>query len=126
PEEIPDPQHVKTFERSKLNWIERYDEPYAGLLKWHTDLIKLRREIPALMDGRLEGVEVNFDEAASWLLIKRGNLMVVCNLNQSTQFILVRGTSRNSLLLASDPNIELFPTGVRVPGDSVAIISQYD
>src|SRR5262249_40561838 len=50
PEEIPDPQAAETFECSKLNWRERYEEPHAGLLAWHRRLIKLRREIPALSD----------------------------------------------------------------------------
>ena len=123
PEEIPDPQRRETYERSKLNWVERYDEPYANLLKWHVDLIKLRREIPGLSDGRLEDVEVNFDEAARWLSMKRNNLLVIFNLNRSAQLVPFAPGSRHSLLLASDPNIELFAAAARLPSDSVAIIS---
>ena len=55
-EDVPDPQAPETFERSKLNWNERAKEPHRGLLDWHRRLIRLRREVPALADGRPERV----------------------------------------------------------------------
>jgi maltooligosyltrehalose trehalohydrolase len=85
PEEIPDPQAVETFERSKLKWSEHEAEPHAGLLAWHRRLIELRQKMPSLSDGRLDKVGVSFDENGKWLVVKRGPVVVACNLNQVTQ-----------------------------------------
>jgi maltooligosyltrehalose trehalohydrolase len=123
PEEIPDPQAVQTFERSKLNWSEHEEEPHAGLLAWHRRLIKLRREIPALADGRLDRVRVNFDENARWLVVKRGALVVACNLNQITQRVPADIDVRSRLLLRSDNKAQLIQDTVELPPDSVAVLS---
>jgi len=46
--EIPDPQAEATFRRSILNWEERQRPPHAGMLRLYRDLLRLRREHPAL------------------------------------------------------------------------------
>lgn len=55
--DVPDPQDVATFERSRLN-RELLDEPaHATLWRYHQQLLRLRREIPALADleqGQME------------------------------------------------------------------------
>jgi maltooligosyltrehalose trehalohydrolase len=122
PEEVPDPQAVETFERSKLNWSERDKEPHAGLLAWHRRLIELRREIPALSDGRLDRVGVNFDEMGKWLVVSRDPVEVVCNLNQMTQRVPVPAKPGGRLLLASQNEVRLFQDTVELPPDSVAIL----
>lgn len=50
PEEIPDPQHPATFERSRLN-REQLDSLQAGLLHWTSTLIRLRKTISTLAAG---------------------------------------------------------------------------
>src|SRR5215813_8706710 len=122
PEEVPDPQAVETFERSKLNWTERDKEPYAGLLAWYRRLIELRREIPALSDGRLDRVEVSFDEQKKWLVMRRGPVAVACNLNQTTQPVPVPAKPGSRLLLASQNEVRLFQDIVELPSDSIAIL----
>src|SRR6185312_12056138 len=62
-EEVPDPQDVATFERSKLT---RTGEP-DGMLELHKALLSARRELPA---GDIDGVE--YDERAGWLAVRRG------------------------------------------------------
>jgi maltooligosyltrehalose trehalohydrolase len=47
-EDVPDPQDEATFLRSKLRWDEREHEPHAGVLRLYQDLLRLRREHPAL------------------------------------------------------------------------------
>ncbi|MBC8162592.1 MAG: malto-oligosyltrehalose trehalohydrolase [Roseiflexaceae bacterium] len=49
-ETVPDPQAEATFTHSKLNWIEREQPPHAGVLQLHRDLLRLRRELPALRE----------------------------------------------------------------------------
>jgi maltooligosyltrehalose trehalohydrolase len=122
PEEVPDPQAVETFERSKLNWTERDKEPHAGLLAWYRRLIELRREFPALSDGRLDRVEVSFDEQKKWLVMRRGPVAVACNLNQRTQPVPVPAKPGSRLLLASQNEVRLFQDIVELPSDSIAIL----
>ncbi len=47
-ETIPDPQALATFEASRLNWEERQREPHRGTWQLYRELVRLRREEPAL------------------------------------------------------------------------------
>jgi maltooligosyltrehalose trehalohydrolase len=123
PEEIPDPQAVETFERSKLKWSEHEAEPHTGLLAWHRRLIELRRKIPSLSDGRLDKVGVRFDENGKWLVVKRGPVVVACNLNQVTQRVPVDIDPASRLLLTSADKVQLSQNTVELTADSVAILS---
>lgn len=46
--EIPDPQSVETFERSRLNWSLRDAGKHQTLLRFYMALLALRRAIPSL------------------------------------------------------------------------------
>ncbi len=46
--EIPDPQSAETFRRSKLNWELRSEGRHCVLFDFYRELLRLRREIPAL------------------------------------------------------------------------------
>jgi maltooligosyltrehalose trehalohydrolase len=72
-EEVPDPQDVATFERSKLT--RRGD---AGLAALYRDLLAVRRELPAD-----EARDIEFDEAARWLRLRRGEFELACNFSGS-------------------------------------------
>jgi maltooligosyltrehalose trehalohydrolase len=122
-QDVPDPQARETFERSKLIWQEREKQPHRDLLDWHRRLIRLRRELPALSDGRLERVKVSFDEEERWLVMKRGSVAVSCNFAGRAQLV-HSGVGRDSLLfLASDPNVRLAYDVVELPAESVAVLS---
>jgi maltooligosyltrehalose trehalohydrolase len=122
PEDVPDPQERETFEHSKLNWSELDIEPHTGLMTWHSRLIQLRREIPALSDGRLERVRTIFDENAKWFVVRRGPAVVACNLSDVGQRVPVGLGHNAKLLLASQGNIEFTHDAVVLPPDSVAIL----
>jgi maltooligosyltrehalose trehalohydrolase len=47
----PDPQAEETFTRSKLDWSLRTKGRHAEMLALHRELLRLRREEPALGDG---------------------------------------------------------------------------
>jgi maltooligosyltrehalose trehalohydrolase len=79
PDEIPDPQDVETFRRSKLPWDEISMEPHRTMLDWHRKLIALRRSHPSLRDGAPGATRVRFDEQARWLVMERGDVTVVCH-----------------------------------------------
>jgi maltooligosyltrehalose trehalohydrolase len=120
PARIPDPQAEETFRRSRLDWSEPAREPHAGLLAWHRRLIRLRRELPSLHDGRLDRTRVRFDEDARWLVVERGAVSVAANLGAARE-VAVRGP-RPALLLASDDAVRLDGDRVRLPPDTVAIV----
>jgi maltooligosyltrehalose trehalohydrolase len=123
PADVPDPQARETFQLSKLDWSELDEERHADLLEWHCWLIQLRRKVPALSDGCLDRVEVNFDDSAKWFVVKRGAVVVACNLNSISQNILAQFPPGSEILLASDDLVRVTPDGgIQLPADSVAIV----
>ncbi len=73
-EEVPDPQDVATFERSKLT--RERDEELARL---YAELIAVRRELP---EGDADAID--FDEEARWLRVRRGEFELACNFSDQT------------------------------------------
>lgn len=47
--EIPDPQEEKTFQRSKLDWVERGNPDRAGILALYTEALSIRARHPAII-----------------------------------------------------------------------------
>ncbi len=119
-DEVPDPQDPATFQRSKLNWEEIDEEPHAALLDWHRNLIALRRSHSVLTDGRMDRVEVTFDERAHWFVVKRGGIEVVCNLATDRQAVPISRMPES--VLASEGCWHLRPGLIELPADSVAIL----
>ncbi|MFH1702479.1 MAG: DUF3459 domain-containing protein, partial [Nitrospirota bacterium] len=70
-EEPPDPQAVETFLKSKINWEKREKDNHKVLLRFYKNLIRLRREIPALSNLSKENLVVLGIEDKRVLLIKR-------------------------------------------------------
>src|SRR4051794_7589993 len=93
-EEIPDPQAVETFERSKLSW-----EADPALTALYRELLRIRRELPA---GDADSIEC--DEDAKWLRVVRGPFEFVCNFGGRPARIPI---SRTAIAIAShSPQIE--------------------
>ena len=142
PAGVPDPQDVATFERSRLRWEEveagakssgasptlegvgfaRVNDTHrhAGMLEWYRRLIALRRSTPDLRDGDLSTVDVQYDEEGRWLQMTRGTITTALNLAREPRLLEVAPAAH--LLLASDDAITLEGTGLRLPGDSVAVL----
>ena len=72
--------------RSQLRWQELDEQGHARMLQWYRDLIALRRNEFQLTDGHLDGVEVDVDEDAQWLVVRRGTLHTVVNLAASSRW----------------------------------------
>jgi maltooligosyltrehalose trehalohydrolase len=119
--EVPDPQAAATYERSVLDWEELDKPEQASVLRWHRDLIALRRAYPELTDGNLAEVSVSFDEAEQWLVLRRGRIVVACNLGEAPVTLAPPGVT--SVLLASRPEVALAAGAVGLPPDSVAILA---
>jgi maltooligosyltrehalose trehalohydrolase len=124
PEDVPDPQDLETFTRSKLNWQEINEEPHASILAWYKQLIALRKSTPALTDGRLERVETSFDEELQWFVIKRGDVEVLCNLARDRQAVPI--SSAKPHIVCSERDYQLRPGLIELPGESVALASPHE
>jgi maltooligosyltrehalose trehalohydrolase len=120
PENVPDPQDPETFRRSKLRWSEIHEEPHASVLRWYKDLIGLRRTRTELTDGRMDRVQVRFDERAKWIAVRREGIEVVCSLAGDRQAIPVCGCGR--VLLASEDGYQMRPGMVELPAESVVVL----
>ncbi len=118
---MPDPQDPATFLRSKLRWDEIRGNSHAELLDWYKRLIAFRRSSPALTDGRMDEVDVRFDEEARWIVITRGCVQVACNLASTRQSVPV--TCGRQAALASDPAFELRAGEIELAPDSVVIFT---
>jgi maltooligosyltrehalose trehalohydrolase len=79
-DDIPDPQDPQTFLRSKLDWAEVGTGLHAQLYALYRDLIALRRTEADLADPWLEDLIVDYDEDQLWIMMRRGGLVVACNL----------------------------------------------
>jgi maltooligosyltrehalose trehalohydrolase len=120
PEDVPDPQDIETFNRSRLDWSELDEEPHRELLLWYRSLIALRRETPALTDGDLSAVQVDFDAGECWLCMTRHNIVLALNLSDRTRSVEVPADAL--LLMTSDGLVELVAGDLSLPPDSVAIL----
>ena len=70
---VPDPQDPATFTSSTLDWSERETPRGRVLLAAYRRLAELRRTLPALTDPDLRHVDVDHDEDARWLVVRRGS-----------------------------------------------------
>ena len=114
--DVPDPQAEATFEASRLRWEELDHAPHRQMHRWYRDLLALRRDNPALRDGRLEDVRVRFGE--SWLEVRRGQVAVCCNLGAGPERFEVSG----EVLLASGPGVIPQPDRLEVPAETTAVV----
>jgi maltooligosyltrehalose trehalohydrolase len=69
--EPPDPQAMETFLRSKLDWERRNHGRGRALREFYRELLRLRREIPALAALDKNGLEVSGMEDPRLVLLRR-------------------------------------------------------
>jgi len=69
--EPPDPQDESTFLQAKLNHDQRHEGHHRVLLELHRELIRLRKDIPALAHLSKEDVEVSDCGPEKVLIIRR-------------------------------------------------------
>lgn len=82
----PDPQSEETFRQSKLNCELRNSEPNKILLEWYRELLRLRREIPALAGLNKQATMAVASEKSRTLVVTRsdgGNQQVIAGFNFS-------------------------------------------
>lgn len=120
PASIPDPEKAETFLRSKLKWGELSAPAHSGMLAWYRQLIQLRRSAPCLNNGEPGNTTVTFSEEQRWLCMRRGSILVTCNISTRGQNLPVQANA--GLLLASKPDCRLDSGNLTMPSDSAAIL----
>jgi maltooligosyltrehalose trehalohydrolase len=108
-EEVPDPQAVETFERSKLS---RREDP--AIAELYRELLAVRHELGA---GEAEAIE--FDEDARWLRARRGRYELVANFGSD---LLGLRAERNRLRVGTHPEVRLADGHVELPPLSGALL----
>jgi maltooligosyltrehalose trehalohydrolase len=130
PEDIADPQDESTWRRSQLRWNELSQPAHRDILDWYRALIALRRDVPSLRDGNYQACHVDFDDARQWLMLRRGDVVLACNLSERCAEIPLEGGPSGAgalrvpayLRIASSPGGELGDGIVRLPGESCAVV----
>lgn len=69
--EPPDPQGMETFLKSKIRWEKRNEGKHKVLLDYYKNLIKLRKDIPALSNIDKDSLDVCRFEDKKVLFIRR-------------------------------------------------------
>jgi maltooligosyltrehalose trehalohydrolase len=69
--EPPDPQNEETFHASKINWQKRIQGHHHILLGFYKQLIRLRREMPALSELDRSRLEVSVIPEATVITMRR-------------------------------------------------------
>ncbi len=128
-QEVPDPQDRETFLRSKLNWDEPDSPVHAETLHLYMDLLKLRRESPALRERSRDSFEaVALSENTIALRRSGGDqtLLILINLRGVSQVQLAETglnltTSDYSVLLDTEDTRYGGSNAARLEGDTLAI-----
>ena len=119
-ESIPNPEKRETFERSKLNWSEVHEDGHAEMLAWYRDLIHLRRTTPSLNRADPGQTHVQFDEEDMSFTVRRGEVILCCNLGTGDQAFTL--PQDGELVLCSRANVKLGSGVISLPPDSVAVV----
>ena len=111
PAVVPDPQDPATFERSRLDWDELASGRHAVLLDVYRRLGALRRD--RLTDPDLRRVDVDVDEDARTLVVRRGAVTVVVNVGDAAASVGLPG--EHEVLFATPAGASLAGDGVDLP-----------
>ncbi|MFD0785154.1 malto-oligosyltrehalose trehalohydrolase [Micromonospora azadirachtae] len=118
--EVPDPQDRQTFVRSRLDWAELDKPEHREVLEFYRRLIALRKSRPDLSDPRLSAVSVQHGD--QFLVMRRGNTLVVANLAARAQGISLPGVARQ-VLLATGEGVTVMRDRIQLPAETAAIVA---
>ncbi|WCN84283.1 malto-oligosyltrehalose trehalohydrolase [Micromonospora sp. LH3U1] len=118
--DVPDPQDPETFVRSRLDWAELDKPEHREMLSFYQRLIALRRSLPDLSDPRLHAVSVQHGD--QFLLMRRGDTLVVANLAGRGQGVSLPGVARR-VLLATGEGVTVMRDRIQLPAETAAIVA---
>jgi maltooligosyltrehalose trehalohydrolase len=116
---VPDPQDPATYARSKLDWSELESDRGRRMLAVYRELARLRREEPDLTDPSFEHVACRADEAARFLTMQRGSLLVLVNFGDQPMAAEIGAAE---LLFETESGVGLAGGVLRLPGHAGALV----
>jgi maltooligosyltrehalose trehalohydrolase len=90
------------------------------MLGLYRSLIALRRERPELVDPGLDGFDVRSAPDDSWIVVRRGDLHLVCNLGGTPATVPLEG--RAGAVLLSWGDVTPSGCGVHLPAESFVLL----
>jgi maltooligosyltrehalose trehalohydrolase len=117
--DVVNPQDPAAFTGAKLKWAESIEPGHADMLTLYRSLLALRRQHPDLADPRLDGVSVDFDQDAQWVIVHRGAFDVLANLADHAQPL---PAASGDVLFSTDPGLSAEGHRVWLPSRSACII----
>ncbi|MGA4728618.1 malto-oligosyltrehalose trehalohydrolase [Micromonospora taraxaci] len=118
--DVPDPQDPETFTRSRLDWAELDKPEHASMLAFYQRLIALRRSSSDLSDPRMQSVSVQHGD--QFLLMRRGDTLVVANFAGRGQGVSLPGVARR-VLLATGEGVTVMRDRIELPAETAAIVA---
>jgi maltooligosyltrehalose trehalohydrolase len=118
--DVPDPQDPQTFVRSRLDWAELDKPEHASMLAFYQRLIALRRSVADLSDPRMHAVSVQHGD--QFLLMRRGDTLVVANFAGRGQGVSLPGVARR-VLLATGEGVTVMRDRIELPAETAAIVA---
>ncbi|MEV4214409.1 malto-oligosyltrehalose trehalohydrolase [Micromonospora sp. NPDC049662] len=118
--DVPDPQDPETFVRSRLDWAELDKPEHASMLAFYQRLIALRRSVADLSDPRMHAVSVQHGD--QFLLMRRGDTLVVANFAGRGRGVSLPGVARR-VLLATGEGVTVMRDRIELPAETAAIVA---
>ena len=119
-DDVPNPEDMETFEKSKLNWDEVYDGKHAEMLAWTKELIKLRRNSVCLNDGSMHNLIVSSDSVRRTLMMHRDEVRVFANFGDTPYTFDLLDGEKPSLI--SREGISLQGRSMTIPPITLAVL----
>jgi maltooligosyltrehalose trehalohydrolase len=118
--DVPNPESMETFERSKLNWAEQGEGKHAEMLAWTKALIKLRRNSVPLNDGNMHHLLVSTDDRRKTLVMQREAMRILVNLGEQPYFF--EALEGEAFCMASREAVGMKGEGIELPGMTLAVM----
>ena len=118
--DVPNPEDLKTFQMSKLNWEEQDQGKHAEMLAWVKSLIKLRRTHVCLNDGDMHHLLVSTNDERRILTMERDEARILINFGEeSYTFALLAG---EKLCIASRDEIKVRNNYLDLPPMTMVVL----
>ncbi|RPF28626.1 malto-oligosyltrehalose trehalohydrolase [Georgenia muralis] len=116
---VPDPQSPETVVASRLDWDEPARPDNARLLRFYTDLVRLRRE-PDIASGDRAATAVQ--TGPDQLVMRRGGIAVAINLAPGPATLALGSAAGEVLLCWDGEGLAVHGSEVELSGHNVAVL----